>query len=494
MENFHPKLPEVNVQPLGDIMLDFLIAHDNEEPFIDFKETLSISKDSPFTKIAKDFFAFSNYGGGFLLIGFKERPKVPKGDEKTKDRNEFKRRFLPVGLPEDFFIEPASLQEKFNAFSNSPISLDYREFTRDIDGAVKKFAAIYLPPSSSVLTPIKRGVYVDAKGKEHVAFEAGITLFRRGTQSIPASAEELAWIQKRAQKEGYRLSVLSGQPDQVQETIYSNLFEVTKIPKIIWTGKPRKRNYIVKNKYEGNKSNLVYIFWDNKLVTFHDISQPSSPLWNLVEPQSIKMEGLADWLSDTDKSRGIIFLLNKELSFLAKDLKLKQEVKIVKPSNKQKLKPRFYYSCDKDSRIETWTPRFRKTSKLTVAQKMWSQQLCHPIWWHVAVKAQFASINGRLFMRLLPTLLITENGRDIITEGALVTHLVYNRYNSSYFNSFLFWISRFAAEKDYVSLAQGKVQITANPVDTKIGYGILFDRPTAELVQEVPEVEAFEDE
>jgi hypothetical protein len=493
MEIINPALPEVNVKPLGDIMLDFLIAHDNEEPFIDFKETINTSKESPFAKIAKDIFAFSNYGGGFLLIGFKERPKLPKEEQEKKEEKAKKIHFLPIGLPDDFHIEQASLQEKFNAYSNFPIALDYLEFFRTIEGVNKKFAAIYVPPSTSVLKPMKKGLYSDLKGKEHVAFEAGTILFRRGTQSIVASAEEALWIQRRAEKEGYRLSILSGQPDQVLETVYSNLFEVIKIPKIIWTASLRNRNYLVKNNFEVNKSGLVYIIWENKLITFNDISTPSSPLWNMVEPLSVHMEGLSSWLSDSDKQRTIIFLLNKELSFLARRLKLEQEVKITKFS-KRKQKPIFYYPCSAESRIETWTPRYRKSSKVRVAQKMWSQQLGRNIWWHVCIRAQFTCIEGQLFLRLLPSLLITENGKDVVSEGALVTHLIYNRYNSSYFNSFLFWISRFAEENDVVSLAEGKIEVSTDPSDAKVNFGILFDRPAAELVQEVPDVETIEEE
>ena len=71
IRSFATELPEVDVKPLGKLILDFLIQRDKEEPFIDFKEKISISKGYPFVKIAKDFFAFSNYGGGYLLLGFK---------------------------------------------------------------------------------------------------------------------------------------------------------------------------------------------------------------------------------------------------------------------------------------------------------------------------------------------------------------------------------------------------------------------------------------
>ncbi len=147
-------LLEVNVEPLGDMMLDFLIERDKEEAFIDFKETLSISKDIPFAKIAKDIFAFSNYGGGFILIGFKEKPKSGSVDSQPEE----KRTFLLTGLPEDFHIDQADLQGKFNAYSSSPIQLQYCEFFRDINGSNKKFAAVYVPPSTCILKPTKQAV------------------------------------------------------------------------------------------------------------------------------------------------------------------------------------------------------------------------------------------------------------------------------------------------------------------------------------------------
>jgi hypothetical protein len=51
-------LPEVNVEPLGDVMLDFLIDRDQEEPFVDFRETLNIPQNVPFAKKGKDSFTF----------------------------------------------------------------------------------------------------------------------------------------------------------------------------------------------------------------------------------------------------------------------------------------------------------------------------------------------------------------------------------------------------------------------------------------------------
>ncbi|MGI0084209.1 MAG: hypothetical protein ACREBQ_03915 [Nitrososphaerales archaeon] len=121
------------------MMVDWLIDHDKEEPYLDFKEALGISKNSPFPKIAKDIFAFSNYGGGFILIGFRHKSKFPELAEKTSEdsgdeKPEYLRDYVPVGLGESYHVDQAALQEKFNAYSLEALSIDYREFTRVFEG------------------------------------------------------------------------------------------------------------------------------------------------------------------------------------------------------------------------------------------------------------------------------------------------------------------------------------------------------------------------
>jgi len=459
-------------------MLNFLIDRDKEEAFLDFKETIKIDKDSPFSKIAKDIFAFSNYGGGFILVGFKER--------KTKlDSNlESKRHFLPMGLSEDFHIDQADLQSKFNSYSENPINIDYHEFFTHIEGSEYKLAAIYIQPSTSILKPIKDGAYTDNKGKNKLAFRVGNVLFRRGTQSIIASKEEEQYIKKRAEKEGYKISVLSGNPDQVKETLYSNLFEVTKTPKFIWTAKTL-------NEFDEKERHIpyteTYTFWNKQLITFSDVSSKQCPLNGLVDLSSVEKHELSEWSEDSDKQRMVVYLLNKELRRLANRLELVQEEK----------RDKFYYFCEGEFRVVTWKPRFKASSSLKVAQRMWANQLKRFIFWHLAVIARFTYLGGKLFMRLEPTLLITDDGHMAIfgsKEGTIITRLIYNKYNSSYLNSLLFWISKFAEGKENFFLAQGKIEVSAKPSTTDVTMGILSDKPTAELMQEVPDIQLEEDE
>ena len=473
--------PEVDVDPLGDMMLDFLIDHDNEEPFVDFKETVSVAKDAPFAKIAKDVFAFSNYGGGFFLVGFKRRPRTDDQDTEKKER----RNYLPVGLPEGFNVDQADLQQKFNAYAESPIQIQYREFSKDYEGLARKLAAIYVPPSTSVLKPVKNGDYVDAKGRSKVAFKAGTVLFRRGTQSIVASNEETSLIAARAEKAGYRLSVLSGEPDRVQETLHSNLFEVTELPETIFVAEAKPRVQGQPNGTLEAPKVAVYIMRNNKVITFDDLTEPDCPLQSLIDPLSVREEEFQGWLADDDKQRMVADLLNKELRFHSEGIGLLHEPQ----------KEKFFFACPKEVREESWRPRFKTTSTLTVAKKIWASQLKRPIYWHVAVIARFTYINNGLFLMLSPTIQLTDDGYVAVfgpKEGTVITRLTYNRYNSTYLNSLLFWISKLAAGKEVLPLSQGRVKVSAKPVECKLDVGILADRPVGEPIEEPPQIELGE--
>ena len=107
---------EIECSPLGEHALSFIRSQKKESPFLDFKHTINISKHSSFPEIAKDIFAFSNYGGGWILIGW---------DEYKSSQ------FIPIGLSEDYELDPANLQTKFNSYSNCQINMEYLEFEYD---------------------------------------------------------------------------------------------------------------------------------------------------------------------------------------------------------------------------------------------------------------------------------------------------------------------------------------------------------------------------
>jgi hypothetical protein len=466
-------LPEVEVDPLGDMMLRFLIDRDAEEPYVDFKEIIDIGKNAPFAKLAKDIFAFANYGGGIVLVGFKERSDAsePGIVSEAQERN-----FIPVGLPNNYHLDQASLQDKFNAYSISPIELRYREFHLSIRDVSRRFGAIYVPPSFSVLRPKTDGIYSD-RGKIRLAFKSGSALIRRGTQSIVATEEEETWIKKRAEETSYRISIFSGRPDFVQEAIYSNMLPVQRLPDLVWTA--------VTAKLTPGESEYVFVPWMNGVATLSDLSDASDAILNSLNIDSLSPEPIADWLSHKNNKPILIQLLNAEISALANRIGLSEEPE----------KGKFYYQCNDESRTETWKTRSGRLSTLTVAQRIWAQQLKKYVYWHAAVIARFARFEDHLFLRISPTIQLTENGRETIfgpREGTVITRLTYNKYNASYLNSLLFWAYKFSEGKENISLGNGAIRLSTNLSNAIVNAGIVFDRPVTELLQDTPDLQIEE--
>jgi len=452
---------EIEAEPLSDYVIEFLMAQKKECPYLDFKYTVHIEKNSNFPEIAKDIFAFSNYGVGWILVGWKE---------------EKKNQYIPEGLPDDYEVDQATLQEKFNSYSNIPIKIDYREFTRIIDGKEKRFAAIYIPPSCDILKPVKDGIYKKGE-KERVVFRKGDTFYRRGTQSIPPSKKELEIIRKRLEKENYRISVLSGEPDEIEEEIYSNLFPVKKLPDFIYSGLDKGYDNVsikVLLKQEDVFPEFFFKFkqWNKKIVTFENLYNENNPYRKLVKPETIVKEPIKHWLDEPDKNRIIVELLNKEFKHYA----------IGQGMFYFKQKDKLYYPTSLEKRREDWRSRYGKTTR-TVAARMYAEQLKKYIYWHAAFFSNFIQIEkGKFYLKILPTFVITEDGKHAIKgfrEGTIITRLSYNKYNNSFLNTILFWIHQLGEGNDIT--IENYMVISSKAVKLKSPVGIVFDVPSSKF-------------
>ena len=463
--------------PIGDYVIDYLISQNKETSFHDFKWTIDTRKDSQdFPKIIKDVYAFSNYGGGWLVLGVKENDH---SDDKIKGK------FVKIGLPEDYDLEDSSLQEKINSYLDEPLSIRYTEFTRTINDKKRRFALIYFPPSSKMMIPKKDIKYI-ASSKERTAVQKDIIYTRRGTQSIPASGLEKELINKRLEREEYRLSILSGEPEEIPEIIYSNLFQVKNIPDMIYLGitKYKTFNEVIKalrslhprEKYFP----LKFSFYENKIVTFANLENPVNIHHELVHSSKITQESVADWLEDRDKEKIIISLLNKEIIDKARREGLKYDHKTKK----------LFYTVQKEyeKRKEEWPSRYRGTQKKQVAKKIWTDKLNCYVYLHGAVRATVMRIGNQFYLRLNPTMIITEDGKTPMIgmrEGAIITGQSYRIYNKQQLNNILFWISKLGNGKNVLVIKDFK--ISNEPVQTSMDIGISWDIPTMDFKQIIEE-------
>ncbi|GEM_PF-1152029 len=469
---------EVEAEPLSEYVRDFLFTRTKECPYLDFKRTIGIARDSDFAKIMKDVLAFSNYGGGWMLIGWSE----PKSN-----------RYLPEGVPEDYQIDQASLQEKINSYLDNPIQAGYAEYELDlpydkkfptscditIRQGARRFAVIFIPPSTQKLVPKKDGKYIE-NGKEIIVFKAGQTFIRRGTQSILATKQEEAQIEKRAKIENYRMSILSGAPDRVEEALSSNLFEVTTLPSFVYLGKktvssvPQIQEVL---KQEGIKFwwRFKFIIWGEYIITFENIADPANSYSKLVDTKNVKKFTLADWLKDADKNRIIVQLLNREFVYSA----MGKGMYYFAERNKL-FYPGLHEKPD-EPRRESWRTRYDRQSSREVAAKLYSTELRKQIYQHLAFVPSFVQLDSKFYLRMIPSFVISEDGKHTIAgadEGRIITRLSYDRYNRAYFNVLAFWLHKLGEGQN---IKIGDISIATTSSDTRLQFGIAYDVPTSEL-------------
>lgn len=456
---------DVLVDPTGDFVKNYMFNLLKETPFLDYKKRINVEKNSDFPKFVKDALAFANYGGGFIFLGMEENQYLDP-DVKAK--------FLPTGLPSNFHIDQATLQEKTNSYANSTIKVDYDEFYKTVDGEKRKFAITYIHPGLEIIKSLKDGIYLNEEGNSKKVFTKDTIYTRRGTQSIPASALEIDWITERARDESYRISIISGEPDKISEPLYGNLFEVKHFPKRIFIGNPKFYNY--DEIFEELKKHMNYPFerfrfHENKLVTLQNLNDKTNPYSNLVDSSTISTENTGSWLENYDKKNILISLLNKEIIGKALNERMWYNRKTGK----------LFFPSENQKRLMSWPSKFR-ASRRTVANQIYAAQLQSKVFLHPAIRTSFIEIDKKFFLQINPTFVITLDGKQVISglrEGTIITKLSYNKYNDSHLNNILFWSNKLGNGNDIEILDD--FIVNSEPVKTTTEYGIIWDIPTTEL-------------
>ena len=229
----------------------------------------------------------------------------------------------------------------------------------------------------------------------------------------------------------------------------------------------------LKEKYPDKRYfNLRYRPYEDKVVSFQNLTNLGNIHHELVEEDSVHEESLDKWLDDGDKEKIIISLLNKEVNAHA----LKQGMRHDDKTG------RLYYPASGDYRSELWPTRYKGIQAKQVAKLMWAEQLKHKVYAHAAVRPAITKLHGRFYLRLNLTMVITDDGRHISKDsrsGTIITRSSYNKYNNSFLNNILFWISKLGDGKDLFVVKD--FVISNEPVQTTINTGINWDIPTSDL-------------
>jgi hypothetical protein len=358
------------------------------------------------------------------------------------------------------------------------LALGYKEVQKIINGEAKKFAVIYIPPSAAILKPIKYATYTD-KGKVRLAFRKDEIFFRRGTQSERASLNEIRFVEKRIKDAEHKISLISGRPDRIRENLYGNFFKVLKSPPCIFEGEIPKN--IRFRRFE--TINTPYIRQGEKIYSFCDLAQ--TPFQEYIRKSSFNKRAVREFLETQDRRILLIWLLNSEIGNVALNKGMRYD------RNSRNV---YFYPTDSPERFENWEGRYRKTRK-RVAKRIYVRELKRSLVAHDAALIAFTLIGNDLYLKILPTIVLTHDGYETISgfrEGPVKTRLQYNKFNDAYLNLILFWISRLKSMSGDVLDLDGRVTISTQPVAVSLDWGIMKDRPSSEFKDRKSELYSFE--
>ncbi|MFQ5834145.1 MAG: RNA-binding domain-containing protein [Candidatus Thorarchaeota archaeon] len=448
---------EINPDPLGEFMIEYLHGNRNENSRVDYKLTVDISRQSDFAKIAKHIFAMSNNGGGWLLFGYED---IGKG------------KIIPRGLDERFNVDQASLQEKFNSYCSEHIKVPFRTYEKmveDEDGTLEKrlFAALFVPPSSEFLVPVKDGYYIeDSSGKRKTVFEKEKILTRRESQSVEANAIEIAEIKERIHEEHHRLSMLDGKVDHVKETVFGNLLEVTKIPDHIYKVKLAGTDFPFS--MTGQRPFYITGNYAYSFCSFH-----LHPFNAFVEGKTQSKRKSTDYIGSSDENILIVLLNLEAISAMRK--------RHLQYDRKSRC---LYFPTDADERYESWgIPGMGRPR--CVSRKRWVKKIGRYRWRHYAVKLSFEIIGPKVYLKVEPNIILTTDGRRPVhnpEEGTLITPLIRRRFNRTHYLDLHYWASLIPRRQDgsdIMSLGE-RVEVSPNYVCAFMEKGIAHDRPMKE--------------
>lgn len=443
--------PDAEAGPLDEPFLRYLFRKTHESPAWDFKSELNISKGGDFAKTAKDIFAFGNFGGGHILIGWKRNAKGV---------------YEPIGVPDEFSIDQATLQEKFNAYSPTPVTLDYVEFYRTVENPTtkkdetRKYAAIYVPPFLELLAPVKDVAYFENR----LALRKDVIYTRRGTQSVPASPEEIVKLRERAKSDAYRVALVSGKPDPVEETLHSNLFPILRLPTEAYSAELRV------SKVPGDaRRRWACVTYGGRLYAFDDPRE--TELKNYISHSSVHRVNLSKWRQDPDRDCIFRWLLKEAIkcSGMAKGMRAQHKGDRL-----------FYPLRDNESQRKIAWRRSRGRGR-NVATKHYADAFEQVVYKHPAIGLDIIEFADKLYVQLVPTYVITWDGyRPIQDErvGAVVTSLLHDKYNADYLRDMYFWVEQLETLEGRIALPEG-FEISSKPLMARVDVGLVSDQMSA---------------
>lgn len=295
--------------------------------------------------------------------------------------------------------------------------------------------------------------------------------------------EHEAWVEKSLSR-GDGESVESLPTRNVTETLYSNLFAISEMPKYIY-GVPCKaqseRDIVVPRtalrtlpRVSGSDPQLEmapYIVRAGMLYVFQDLNDTTNPFQYWVQARSVERYDAGGWWNDPDKMRWYVDLLNRAMNKLTGRLGLRYDrdhrryyFHPTEPGKPMKIRYKSLNS-KQATRSVVWEPKQKSTGE------------GRGYWLHRAVSLRFTRYdNTHWFLGVRPELRATLDGREPLASekiGSKVNRQSSRRFNYDLLGEVHFWRDYLSCSSPRIILPFGpnqRIVISSTPMNCKVSW------------------------
>jgi hypothetical protein len=462
---------------LNSELAEELIHKGFESPDLDFKLEFNNSEQA-WMEIAKDIFGMANYGGGHIIIGVEDGT------------------FNPIGLDMSFHKDAQEWIDKISKWITGKIAIEYLEHVIQIKGKPKKFPIIQINGSiGSLIIPKIDGSYSFPTGIRNCAFRQGAIYTRRNTSTALASGDEfwqLFWsLMKRTAaasgSTGVPLDVLSvlnnkTKPDNVEETLWSNLFPVTDIPDTIYSAETKYREALgIYAKIESepiSKDQKIrvppFFLEDGRLYSFSEFDE-INPL-SLCISSNPETTQTKRWLDDDTKHQKLVKLLNFNLKDLCRRRGFFHDQK----------RDRFYvrYTGGVVPEI-TWKPYKSTSTRQLVYPRLSKTDGSLLYCEHFAGRLRFIILGEGIYLIIEPIRVLTIDGERPLDQNRnlrISTKKNFHYHNNNYLYDMKLWLHILGGNRQEMHLGYdaGKITVSLLSINSKVNFGIIDDQHTSQ--------------
>ena len=288
---------------------------------------------------------------------------------------------------------------------------------------------------------------------------------------------------------------IDARPDTEAERLYSNLVPAETIPRRLYSaalrpelrvpGRNRKlrlpRKSELRDAIRAQQQELglkpftpAFRLREDRILTFHDLQHPDNPFAGLIAEDSVEVDSTHEALEDADSEKIVISLLNMAVSRHAYSLGLASD----------DTWQRFHFTPYRGGeRIVTWRPKSAKAKRTVVKPCRVGDQV--QFWRHLAAQLHVTRLANRLYLQVVPTWVITEDG-DTVKTGPRVGRLV-NRWTNPERNLHVLYHVRFwtmtlkDGRRGPIRIRAGdqSMELSTVPAHVELDFGIRSDQKDA---------------